>query len=100
MSIREVKEGTQYQGVDEEITYTLDVTSWGSSPTSPSVVGKQAGADVTSTIMPVGSPSVSSNVITLPKIKSLTADLTYRVEVKFTVGGNVVEAYFDIAAST
>lgn len=99
-SIREVIEGVQVQGVDEQIAYQLTTTPWGASPTSVAVVVKTAdGADVTATVTS-GAASVVGDVITLPVIKSLTAGLVYRVEVKFTVSGNVLECFFRIAAET
>lgn len=93
---REVLEGVQYQGADESIAYTLDVTAVGSSPSSVSVVVKDVtnSATVTATVMPTGSASVSSNVITLPALKLLTAGVLYRVEVKYTISGNILESYF------
>lgn len=95
--IREISEGLQYQGSDEEVAYNLTTTKWGSSPTSPtvkvySVVGTTY-TDVTATVMPSGSATVTGDVITLPVLKLLTADTLYRVEVKFTVSGNVFEPY-------
>lgn len=97
---REVKEGWQLQGIDEQIVYTLTTTPWGSSPTSVAVVVKDASnnntdvtADVTS-----GSASVSGNIVTLPLIKGLTQGHLYRVEIKFTSGGNVFECYVHIKA--
>lgn len=97
---REVAEGVQLQGVDEQIVYTLTTTNWGSSPTSVSMVVKDessADTDVTSTVTS-GSISVSGNVITLKTIKSLTVNHSYRVEVQFTSGSNVFEAFFRIKA--
>ena len=93
---REVLEGKQYQGVDESIAYTLDVSAVGSSPSSVSVVVKDVtnGTVVTSTVMPTGSASVSGTVITLPALKLLTAGVLYRVEVKYTISNNVLESYF------
>jgi hypothetical protein len=101
MSIREIKEGKQEQGVEEEITYTLTVpTSWGVPSGTPTVKGysynetTEAYADVTSTIFPTGSASVASQVITLPECKAMTEGVLYRVEVKFgTTNGDVKEAY-------
>jgi hypothetical protein len=93
-NVREATESPLYQGVDEIIVYTLDVSAVGSSPTSPAVVVKDAGADVTVTVMPVNSPSVAGNVITLSPLKLLTAGRTYRVEVKYTLAGNTLENYF------
>jgi len=97
---RRVAEGLQYQGIEEQIIYSLTTTNWGSSPTSPSVKAYDetaAYADVSATVLS-GSPSVAGDAITLPTVKSLTADHRYRIEVQFTVGGNVFEAYFVIVA--
>lgn len=93
---REVAEGKQYQGEDESISYTLDVSAIGSSPSSVSVVVKEAfsGTAVTATVMPTNSPTVNGNVITLSPLKLLTAGVLYRVEVKYTISGNVLESYF------
>ncbi len=93
---REISEGVQYQGSDEEIVYTLTTTNWGSSPSSPSAaIYSRSGdtyTDVTTGAMS-GSASAANDVITLPKISSLTAGTEYRVEVQFTISGNVFEAY-------
>jgi hypothetical protein len=101
-SVREVVEGAQAQGEDEQVVYTITTTPWGSTPTSPAVVVKRddTGADVTSTVMPTNSPSILGDVITLSTLKLLTADVVYRVEVKFTTGGNVLECYFMVSAET
>lgn len=98
---REVAEGLQYQGEDEAISYTIDTTNWGGSPTTPSVIVKDASADyadVTSTVIPSGSPTVDTNTITLPLIQNLTIAHMYRVEVKFTRSGNTEECFFRILA--
>lgn len=97
-NIREVAEGRQYQGEDESIAYTLDVSAVGSSPSSVSVVVKEAftGTAVTATVMPTNSPSVNGNVITLSALKLLTAGVLYRVEVKYTISGNILENYFEV----
>ena len=100
-SIREVVQGSQSQGVDEQIVYTIDTANWGGTPTSPAVVVKDRdGTDVTSTVMPTNSPSVSDDVITLSTLKLLTDGVVYRVEVKFTSGGNIMECYFYVSAQT
>ena len=50
--------------------------------------------DVTSTIFPAGSASISSQIITLPECKSMTENVKYRIEVKFTTSeGDIKEAY-------
>jgi len=94
---REVVESPMPQGIDELVAYTLDTAQWGGTPTSPSVVvldiTSDAFTDVTSTVMPTNSPTVSDDIITLSALKELTAGSKYRVEIKFTVSGNVFEAY-------
>lgn len=86
----EVKETEVYQWPAEQIPYTLDVTNYGSSPTSPSMTIVDAdGNDVTSTLAPSGSPSVSSNVITWPVITGGTSGQTYTVTFTFTISGTV-----------
>lgn len=105
-SVREIKEGKQEQGIEEEIIYTLTVpTTWGTPTGTPTVKGfvLAAGAspsDVTSTVFPTGSASIASQVITLPKFKSLTEGVMYRVEIKFSTSqGDVKEAYALIEAT-
>lgn len=93
--------GLFQQGIDEQIAYSITTTKWGSSPTSPSVVVKDvtaALADVTATVMPTGTASAAGDVITLPKLKSLTVDHIYRIEVQFTIGGNLFECWFEVEA--
>lgn len=103
-SVREIKEGRQEQGIEEEVTYTLTVpTTWGTPSGTPTVKVfsyiDRTYTDVTSTVMPTGSASIASQVITLPELKLLTEGVTYRVEVKFdTSGGGVMEAYAWIEA--
>lgn len=98
---REVAEGKLHQGVDESIAYTLDVSAVGSSPSSIAVVVKDvtAGTVVTSTVMPVNVPTAAGDVITLSPLKLLTAGKLYRVEVKYTVSGNILESYFYVQAA-
>ena len=99
MSIREVAEGIQYQGVDEKITYTITTTNWASSPSSVSMVVKDSeGTDVSDTVTS-GSMSTDGDVITCEAISGLVAGERYKVEVKFTAGsGAPYECYFWIHA--
>jgi hypothetical protein len=92
----EVTEGPLYQGEDEIIAYTLDVSNIGDDPTAVVVVVKDmyAAADVTDEVMPTNSPTVEGNVITLSPLRDLTRNRTYRVEVQFVSGGNTFEPYF------
>ena len=81
---RVVQESPLEQGIDEQITYNLTTTPWGSSPTAVTVkaydITDGAYADVTSTVLS-GEASVSGDVITLPSLESLTAGKRYRVEI-------------------
>ena len=100
-SKREILEGQQEQGIEEEITYTLTApATWGTPTGTPTVKGylvdKDSGVytDVTSTIFPAGAASILAQVITLPECKSMTERGLYRVEIKFsTVEGDVKEAF-------
>ena len=98
---REVVEGIQYQGVDEQIIYSLTTTNWGSNPTATVSVKAydvtDDYTDVSGTVLS-GSASVSDDVITLPKVKSLTLGHLYRIEVQFTITGvgTPFEAYIQI----
>jgi len=98
-SIHEVAEGIQTQGADESIGYKITTTVWGSTPTSVSAKAydeSSADRDVTATVFPTNTPSVAGDVITLDALVSLTAHHTYRIEVKFTSGGNIYECYFRV----
>ena len=93
---RKIIESPLKQGADEQIYYTLTTTPWGSSPSAITIVLKTAaGADVSATNL-VGSSSVNGNIITTPLVSGLTAATSYRLEIKFTVSQNVVEAWADI----
>jgi hypothetical protein len=101
MRTREVTEGQQPQGVDEKISYTLDVSENGSNPTNVTVqvyrVDGNELTDVKSTVMPTGTPTPSGNVITLPALQSLTDGEKYQIEVKYTLdNGNVLEDFFHV----
>lgn len=95
---REVLEGDQYVGINERPYLKVTTTNWGSSPTSVTVTSgsynKTTGAYTTntSTIFPSGSPSVSGDVITLPRLTPQAVDDMYEVHVKFTAGGSVWDA--------
>lgn len=91
--IREIKESPLKQGTDEQIAYSLTTTPWGSDPSSPSVaIYDESGTDLSLTNLS-GSASVSGDVVTTPKVLGLTAGVRYRLEIKFTSGGNIYEAY-------
>lgn len=100
-NIREVAQGEQQQGADETIIWAIDITNWGSSPTSitAKVFDIEDGKlDVTGTVMPTNSPSPSGNVITLSPLTALTQGRIYQLEVQFTANSNVLEAFAIIHA--
>jgi hypothetical protein len=98
-SIREIKEGKQYQGLDERFNYRLATTNWASSPDSASVVVKKRNietgefTDVTATVLPSGSVLISGDQITLPTFVPIAKGDEYKVEVKFTVGATTYEPF-------
>jgi len=94
---REVVEGTQMQGADESIRYSVDWSSIG-VPTGPIVVVKQESSNVTAAVMHVNTPIVTGSEVILSPLTGLTPGLVYRVEVQCTVGSNVLETYFFVTA--
>jgi hypothetical protein len=97
--IHEVIQGTQSQTTAEQISYSLDVSLWGSAPAPVSVTVLDASdsfADVTTTVMPSGSASVTGNVISLPKLRALTAGHLYKILVLFDIGGNREEGFIQV----
>lgn len=101
MTSRRIKESPVTQGEDESIVYSLTTTPWGSSPAGVTVTvwdvtDAEETADwenVTATVMPVNSPSVVGDVITLSPLESLTDGHIYRLEIQFTSGANTFETY-------
>jgi hypothetical protein len=96
-NVRELIESPLYQGEDEIIVHIVDVSANG-TPTSPVVVVKNAstGADVTATVMPTNSPTISGQTIVLSPLRNLTAGTLYRVEVRHVISGNTLENYFHV----
>lgn len=96
---REIIEGALYQGEDERIAWTVDISEWGNTPTNIAVVAKdEDDDDVTATVM-TGSASATTTTITLPVLHSLTAGTQYRIEVKFDVArGDTLEGYIVVIA--
>jgi len=94
--IREVQEGRQEQGMEERVAYTIATTPWGPVPTGVVVKAYDTinlGVDVSATVLD-GTPVVSGDNIQTPTVQALTLGHTYRIEVKFTSGGNVFEFFF------
>ena len=99
--MQEVVEGRQRQSVDEEICYKITTTNWGSDPTGVSVlahVGEDINTAITATIFPDNTPDVTGDVITLSPLKNLVKNVTYKIDVKFTVAPNTFECFFYVEA--
>jgi len=100
MDEREIVGSPFKQGVDETITRTLTTTPY-SAPTTVSVVAYDitdgVRLNVSATVLS-GAATVLGDVITLPALTLLTVGHQYRVEVKFTSGGNVYEFYMIVEA--
>lgn len=93
MTDRRAYPGQFYQGVDEEIAYTVNVGKWATAPTATCVVAKLDGTDVSASVLS-GNPSISGSLITTGCLTSLSAGEDYKVEVKFAQGGQIWECYF------
>jgi len=103
MPSRQVKQGRIGQGVDEKIAYTINTTPWGGTPVVAAfkafdITSGRQYDDVTAIVFPSGTTSVSGDVITLPLLQLLTLDHVYRVEVKWTFGGNTFECFLEVLA--
>jgi len=92
-SKREVQESPVYQGVAEEIAYTLDTSEWGCEPTGLGVTISKYGVDCSSDCLSTDSPSASGNIITTPLVKNLEANKQYRLDIQFESSGNTFVAY-------
>jgi len=100
-TVRMATPARRFQGSGESLIYTVTTTNWGSSPGTVSVKAYSVSSDetltdVTSTVIPAGSASVTGDVITLPAIKNLTAGTLYLIEVTFTSGSNIFVAAFEL----
>jgi len=100
MSILVVAEGTQEQSADEELTYTIDTSTWGSNPSSATAVATDETTDETVTASvfdpSTGAATTATNTITCPVLKDLDKGHLYRIRVKFTIGSNIFECYFKV----
>ena len=89
--IHEVAEKIQYIRRGEGIVYKLTTTNWESSPVASDIVITRLSdsTDVTDDWTTTATPTVASDVITLPEI-TVPADAQtgkYQVDIPFTAGG-------------
>ena len=98
---REVKEGTQDQGISEKIAYRFLSTPWATTPVVTQVkaydVTEGARTDVSATILS-GAAGVVGDQITTPIVQNLTFGKVYRIETTFTSGGLTFVPYFIVRA--
>jgi len=93
--IRVIIESPIRQGVDEEVVYVLRTTPWGTVPILAQVFVFRGGLDVSGDVL-VGAVSVVDDDISSPKVLNLENEVQYRLEYRFVVGGNVLEAAADL----
>lgn len=84
-----IRESPKAQKFNESVIYTLTTTPWGISPSAINVIvyditNGEPYTNVTSTVMPVNSPSVLGDVITFSPLKLLTRDHKYLLDIFFT----------------
>lgn len=97
-TIREFEQSPQAIGRNEVVGFT-HTTTWGSSPSSVSNalydITEGRLEDVSASKL-TGSPSVAGNVITTSQVTGLEPGHVYRLELRFTVGGNTFEPFLII----
>lgn len=96
--------GLTVQRPSEVISYTVDTTNVAASPTLSTTIAKDitdlSSVTVRTTGVLSGSGSVSGNVITLPKLQSLTDGQKYRIIAQWTSAGNTYQDYFDVICAS
>ena len=98
----EVMEGVQVQSADEIKVRTLDTSAitGNAAPGSPAVTAfdeDNNDTDVTSAVFPSGSPTSGPGpVIVCPALRNLVKGKTYRIEIRFTHGGNTHEPFYRV----
>ena len=95
---RKFKESPLTQGADEKVPYQLTTTPWGTDPSSPVTTIKDRDGNATSTLLSTSVTTVSGDVITTPLVQNLVAGNPYTMEIKFTVGSTIFEAWGEIKA--
>lgn len=85
------------QGSREIIPYYVNIFNLG-TPSNPtgSVLRLSDNVDITNTVMPAGSTTVSGTTIILKPISGLSPRERYRVNVLYEIGSNRFDNYFFI----
>ena len=93
---RKFKEEPLRQGSNEEVSYTLTTTPWGSSPTN-AVCRVMLVGGLTDSNLLSGACTIAGDVITTGQVQNLIKDKKYEIQIQFTIGGTTVfEAYGEI----
>lgn len=76
--------------VGEVLNWDFDITPWAASGTSPVVtaVRRDTGADITSTIFPVNSPTLVGTIYTLSPARGWVVNVDVVITAQFVSGGN------------
>lgn len=86
----------------ESVVRTLDVSNWGSGPTSPALtiyeIENNVSTDVTNT-KKTGTSTVNGDVITAAAVHSLTDGKKYQVVLTFDLGSSTLQAYWDVSCN-
>ena len=99
MSVRhEVLESPTSVRVGEVVNWTMQITPWAASGTTPivSAINLADNSDVTSTIFPVNNPTLVGTTYTLSPATGWTANTTIRVTAQFVSSGNTYRPYCDV----
>lgn len=86
----DVIQSPQYASSADELTFALDTTEYGGSPSSVVVTATNlsTGFDVTAQVLS-GSASVNGDVITLPEVSNLIPGNEYAIDIEFDSLGQV-----------
>jgi hypothetical protein len=99
-NVFEVAEGIQKQSPDEELAYSVDVADIGTpaSVTQVKAYDESVDEDVTETVYPTNSPSITdTTIILLSLLKDLTLNHSYRIEILWVDdGGNSWEGQIPV----
>lgn len=98
---RGVEEGTQCQGVVEQITWTVVLSPPPVSIQSVTVRDVSAGnINVTASVMPSGVPVLAGDSVVLPEMKNLVLGHGYVVSIVYDdAEGNVLETVFRVVCN-
>ena len=100
---RDARTPVRILGKDEEISYGLDCEAVGTAAgaiTNPAttawlLLNGEESSDESATVL-TGAPSVTDQVITLPKLQDLTEGEQYRIKTLFTKDGHRLLGRFEV----